>query len=195
MLAFLLVLLSYLLGSIPTAYVVGKLLKGIDIREVGDGNAGAANVYREIGHTAGLAVMVVDILKGALAVILAQIFASQAVAFFAGLAAVIGHIRPLYIGFRGGRGESTTIGVLFIFLPQAMLILLALCALPFFITRNTIVAGTIIFSPLWLVALLTGASAVLICYSIALPCIVGVTHVLTTRHLPDDVKQGVAYIR
>jgi len=193
--AAILVLFSYLLGSIPSAYVAGRVLKRIDIRNVGDGNVGAANAYREIGPVAGVTVLVADVCKGAIAVTVAQTFASQLIVFLAGLAVVAGHNWPVYIGFRGGRGEATAIGVLCVLLPQAMLILLGVCAVPFLVTRNTMLAGAILFAPLWLVALLMGASGALIGYSIGLPCLVGLTHLLTTRNLPDDVKGRSNYMR
>ena len=195
MVAVALVLFSYLLGSIPSAYIAGRLVKGIDIRKVGDGNVGAANAYREIGSKAGMAVLVADVGKGAIAVSITSILASQPVVLLAGLGAVAGHNWPVYIGFRGGRGESTALGVLSVLLPQPMLILLAVSAVPFFITRNTMVAGAILFSPLWLVALLTGASLALVVYSIGLPCLVGLTHFLTTRHLPEEARETVNYMR
>jgi len=190
-----LVLFGYLLGSIPSAYIAGRLVKGVDIRKVGDGNVGAANAYREIGSKAGMAVLVADVGKGAIAVSITSILASQPVVLLAGLGAVAGHNWPVYIGFRGGRGESTALGVLSVLLPQPMLILLAVSAVPFFVTRNTMVAGAILFSPLWLVALLTGASLALVVYSIGLPCLVGLTHFLTTRHLPEEAKETANYMQ
>ena len=195
MVAVALVLFGYLLGSIPSAYIAGRLVKGIDIRKVGDGNVGAANAYREIGSKAGMAVLVADVGKGAIAVSITSILASQPVVLLAGLGVVAGHNWPLYIGFRGGRGESTALGVLSVLLPQPMLILLAVSAVPFFVTRNTMVAGAILFSPLWLVALLTGASLALVVYSIGLPCLVGLTHFLTTRHLPEEAKETANYMQ
>ncbi len=195
MVTIILVLFSYLLGSIPSAYIAGRVLRGIDIRNVGDGNVGAANAYREIGSKAGTAVLVADVGKGALAVSITSIFASQPVVLLAGLGAVAGHNWPLYIRFRGGRGESTAIGVLFVLLPQAMLILLAVSAVPFFVTRNTMLVGAILFSPLWLVALLMGASAALVGYSVGLPCLVGLTHFVTTRHLPHETRRAAIYMQ
>jgi glycerol-3-phosphate acyltransferase PlsY len=195
MIAATLVLFSYLLGSIPSAYIAGRLVKGIDIRKVGDGNVGAANAYREMGFKAGVAVLVADVGKGVVAVSITSILASQPIVLVAGLGVVAGHNWPLYIGFRGGRGESTTLGVLSVLLPQPMLILLAVSAVPFFVTRNTMVAGAILFSPLWLVALLTGASLALVVYSIGLPCVVGLTHFLTTRHLPEEARETANYMR
>jgi len=191
----LLFLLSYLLGSIPVAYIVGRVFKGIDIRNFGDGNVGAVNAYRGIGPAAGVVVLIADVSKGAIAVLVAQAFASQLVTLLAGFAVVAGHNWPIYIGFRGGRGQATTIGVLCALLPRAMFILLAVCAVPFLVTRNTKIAGVILFAPLWLAALLTGASGVLVAYSIGLPCLVGSTHFLTTRHLSDNVKDRAKYMR
>ena len=195
MVAVLLVLFSYLLGAIPSAYIAGRTIRGIDIRKIGDGSVGTVNAYREIGHAAGVGVLIADVCKGIIAILVTQAFASQLVVFLSGFAVVAGHNWPLYIRFRGGRGEATAIGVLFALLPQAMLILLAICAVPFLITRNTMLAGAILFSPLWLVALLMGASSALIGYSIGLPCLVGLTHFLTTRHLPDDIKRQAKYMR
>jgi glycerol-3-phosphate acyltransferase PlsY len=190
-----LVLLAYLLGSIPSAYIAGRLSRGVDIRTLGDGNAGAANAYRELGPGAGVAVLIADVSKGAVAVLVAQAFASQPVVLLAGVAVVAGHNWPVYIGFRGGRGQATTIGVLCALLPQAMFILLVLCAVPFIVTRNTRMAGVILFAPLWLVALLLGAPGVLVAYSVGLPCLVGLTHLLTTRRLPADVRRRAGYMR
>jgi glycerol-3-phosphate acyltransferase PlsY len=195
MTAVILVLFSYLLGSVPFAYIAGRILKGIDIRKVGDGNVGAANAYREIGPKAGVAVLIADVCKGAIAISVASTFASQPVVLLAGLGVLAGHNWPIYIRFKGGRGESTAIGVLFVLLPQAMLILLTICIVPLLITRNTMLAGAILFAPLWLVALLMGASVTLIGYSIGLPCLVGVMHFLTTRHLPAEDRQQGKYMR
>ena len=142
----LLVLLSYLLGSIPFAYIAGRVFKGIDIRNFGDGNVGAVNAYRGIGPAAGVAVLIADVSKGAIAVLVAQAFASQLVTLLAGFAVVTGHNWPIYIGFRGGRGQATTIGVLCALLPRAMFILLAVCVVPFLVTRNTKMAGVFLSS-------------------------------------------------
>lgn len=80
-------------------------------------------------------------------------------------------------------------------MPVEMGILLAICAVPFLTTRNTMLAGAILFSPLWLLALLMGASGPLVAYSIGLPCLVGLTHFLTTRHLPDEARREAVYMR
>lgn len=195
MVAVMMVLFGYLIGSIPSAYIVGRVLRGIDIRGVGDGNVGAANACREMGPAVGVAVLIADVCKGMAAILVAQAFVSQPVVLVVGFAAVAGHIWPIFIRLRGGRGEATTIGVLSTLLPQAMLMLLAACAVPFWVTRNTMLAGAILLSPLWLVALLLGVSWPLVGFSIGLPCLVGLAHFLTTRHLPDDARREAIYMR
>ncbi|MBI4302462.1 MAG: glycerol-3-phosphate acyltransferase [Chloroflexi bacterium] len=188
-------MLGYLLGSLPWAYIAGRLLKGIDIREVGDRNMGAANVYREVGHKAGIAVLLGDTGKGTVSILIAQVaMLPLPGVLLSGLAAVMGHNWPAFLGFRGGRGAATTLGVLLALIPQAVLLLVALAAVPFLLTRNIILASAILFAPLSLVAWWTGASSILVAYSIALPCLVGATHFLTTRHLPDDVRKKASYL-
>ncbi len=192
----LLVVFSYLLGGIPSAYIAGRVFKGIDIREAGDGNVGAANAFREVGLFGGLLVMVIDICKGVAATLITQAFAPQLVVFLAGFAVVAGHIWSPYIGFKGGRGEATASGVLVVLLPREMFILLAVAIVPFIIThRNTMVLGAILFAPLWLVAWLMGASSALIIYSLALPCLVGITHFVATRKLPPALRQRGKFLR
>ena len=177
-----LMLLGYLLGSTPTAYIAGRLLKGRDIRQMGDGNVGARNAFCELGAKAGVAIFFVDAAKEALAIIIAQAADMPQVAvLFTGAAAVVGHNWPVFIGFRGGRGESTTIGVLLTLITQPMLIIAAPAALTLFIRRNVTLASCVLFIPLPLLCWWLGASVSLISYSMALPCLVGFTHFLRTR--------------
>ncbi len=178
----LVILIGYLLGSAPTAYIAGHILKGDDIRHMGDENMGAANVFRELGHKTGVIVGFIDAGKGALAVLIAQASGmSQTVVMFTGAAAVIGHNWPVFIGFRGGRGESTTIGVLLTLVTQPMLILAGPALLVLLIKKNVILASAVLFIPLSLVSWWVGTPASLIIYSVALPCLVGFTHFLRTR--------------
>lgn len=115
-----LVLLAYLMGSIPSAVWIGKLLYGVDVRDFGSGNAGATNTFRVLGKKAGLPVLIMDVLKGFLAVKLVwltvkylpdtQQFVNLELSL--GLAALIGHIFPVFAGFRGGKGVATLLGIL-----------------------------------------------------------------------------------
>src|SRR6185503_2984962 len=114
-----LIVLAYLIGSIPTAVWVSSKIYGIDIREHGSGNAGATNTFRILGSKAGSAVMLVDMLKGFIAVKLSLFspfpWGSEAfvnLQIFLGLAAVLGHIFPIWAEFRGGKGIATLFGMI-----------------------------------------------------------------------------------
>lgn len=180
----LIVLLAYFLGSIPTAYVAGRWLKGRDIRQMGDGNVGARNAFYQLGAKIGTVVFIVDAGKGALAILVAQAAnLPQAAVLFSGAAVVAGHNWPVFIGFRGGRGESTTIGVLLTLITQPMLILAGPTLATLFIKRNVIITSCVLFIPLPLVCWWLGIPGLLISYSIALPCLVGITDFIRRRKL------------
>ncbi len=189
----LIVLAGYLLGSIPTAYVAGRLFKGVDIRRVGDGNIGAANTFRQLGAKVGVTVGIIDAGKGALAILIAQAASLPQVAVLAtGAVTVIGHNWPVFIGFRGGRGESTTIGVLLSVITQPMLIVAGPALLALFIKRNVILTSAFLFIPLPLVCWWLGVPGMLVAYSIGLPCLVGFTHFIRTRRVVDTSGAGSA---
>lgn len=112
---YLAIVLSYLIGSIPTAYIFGRRLKGIDIREHGSGNVGATNVFRVLGKKPGFIVLFLDILKGVVAVgLLATIFGlkENTQLILLGIAAVCGHNWTIFLQFKGGKGIATSLGVL-----------------------------------------------------------------------------------
>ncbi len=182
-------LVSYIIGLFPSAYIAGHLVKGGDIRKVGDRNAGAANVYRNISHVAGIAVLAADIGKGALAILLAQAVASQPIVLLSGVAVVAGHNWPIFLRFKGGRGLATTIGVLLVLLTVPMAILSTAGIISLWKKRNMLITGSIMFAPLPLLAWLFGASNTLIAYSVALPCLAGIMHLVTTRHLSQEQKE------
>ena len=113
---------SYLLGAVPFSYLVVRGLLGIDVRGVGSGNPGATNTLRAAGPLPALAVLLLDVAKGALPVWGAMALgASPAVAGLAGLAATAGHIFPLYLGFHGGKGVATAAGVFGVLTPRCTL--------------------------------------------------------------------------
>ena len=114
-----LVLFSYLLGSVPTGYLIAKHTMGIDIREYGSGNPGAANVYRTVGKWAGIATFLIDGLKGFIPVCLARHYCPESywVAIACGVIAILGHMWTIYLKFRGGKGVATSAGVFAALLP------------------------------------------------------------------------------
>jgi acyl phosphate:glycerol-3-phosphate acyltransferase len=112
---------AYLLGSIPFGLILTKLLGGGDVRRAGSGNIGATNVVRVAGPAAGIWTLVLDAAKGYAAVWLALRFASDSAAWMvvAGLAALVGHVFPVWLGFRGGKGVATAAGVFLALCPLA----------------------------------------------------------------------------
>jgi len=126
-----------LLGSIPFAYIVARLRRGVDIRDVGGGNVGALNTWRQIGPVFGLSVLALDIIKGVLAVLIARwLGLTVAWVCVAGFAAVIGHNWPVFIKFRGGKGAATVLGVLVALTPVELLIGAAIVIALIGVTRN-----------------------------------------------------------
>ncbi|MFZ0446525.1 MAG: glycerol-3-phosphate 1-O-acyltransferase PlsY [Bacillus sp. (in: firmicutes)] len=119
-----LVLFSYLLGSIPSALIVGKLGYNIDIREFGSGNLGATNTFRILGIKAGIIVTIADILKGIIAGLLPIFFSVDINILLIGLFASIGHIFPIFAKFKGGKAVATSAGVLIAYNYQIFLIAL-----------------------------------------------------------------------
>jgi glycerol-3-phosphate acyltransferase PlsY len=108
----LLLALGYLLGSMPNGYLAGRWLKGIDLRQCGSGSTGATNVLRNVGKAPALVVFLLDVGKGALAVLLAKSFGlNDWVQVLAGLAALAGHIWPVWLGWKGGKAVATGLGM------------------------------------------------------------------------------------
>ena len=119
--AILWMIVSYFLGSIPTGYIAARLVKGVDIRTVGSGNIGATNVKRAMGQNWAILVSIVDMLKGALALLITATSAVPGptpwLLSLAGFAAVMGHNYPIWLKFNGGKGVATTYGVVFFLKP------------------------------------------------------------------------------
>lgn len=163
------IVIGYLLGSIPCAYIAARLVKGVDIRQVGGGNVGALNVMREIGTAAGFAVFLGDITKGSLAVLVAQwLGLSLPWVFVAGFVAVVGHSWPVWLKFSGGQGLATTMGVLLPLAPIEFAISFAITAIVVFLTSNARLGSAVglVFFPL--LVWLFGGELSLIVYSIGL---------------------------
>lgn len=145
------IIIGYLLGSIPFAYIAARLKKGVDIRDLGGGNVGALNAYRNIGPVYGLAVLGLDIGKGALAVLVAGwLDLSLPWVGVAGFAAVLGHNWPVFLKFRGGKGAATVLGVLLAFMPLPTLVAGGVVLVLIAITSNVRLAlVAIVFAPLF----------------------------------------------
>jgi len=178
-------LLAYLVGAIPSAVWVGRTFYGIDVREYGSGNAGATNTFRVLGKKPGIAVLIMDILKGFLAVKIAYLVGDyepqspEFIDFELALAVcgLMGHIFPVYVGFRGGKGVATMLGILIGVHPEAALF----CALVFmvsftisrFVSLSSMLAG--ITFPVVIMVFYSTNSSINI-FSLAVAIMILVTH-------------------
>jgi glycerol-3-phosphate acyltransferase PlsY len=156
-------LVGYLLGSIPTAYLMVKWKSNVDIREAGSGNVGGLNSYKVSGSKiVGLVVVLVDVAKGMAAIMLVENLVGQAFIYLAaaGIGAVLGHNFPVWLRFKGGRGISTAGGVLLIFSWQLAVLWTLLWAIGFFMTRRVNV-GNVFASVLMLIIVLAAPAAFL----------------------------------
>jgi len=166
------IVIGYLLGSIPFAYIAGRLVKGVDIRKVGGGNMGSLNVIREIGAFAGFTVLFFDVAKGVLAVLIAQwLDISLYWVFVAGFAAIVGHNWPVWLKFRGGQGLATTMGVLLPLVPIEFACSFGVIMIVILITSNARLssAAGLAFLPLFVWLFRGSEELALILYSLALP--------------------------
>jgi len=132
---------AYLIGSVPFGYLAGRLC-GVDLRKTGSGNIGATNALRVLGKVWGYSVFLCDFLKGAAGVLVAGWLAPQPwVPILAALVVVLGHVYPVWLGFRGGKGIATSAGVLLALIWPAFLVSLTLWLLLFFTTRYVSIAS------------------------------------------------------
>jgi len=139
----LLLLGAYLLGAVPAAYLAGRWSRGIDIRQYGSGNVGAANVLAIVSKRWAIPVIIFDLVKGMVVVYIARLLGLEVYQqVIIGIAAIIGHNWPVFLRFSGGRGALTTVGVLFVLAPWLTLILLAVAFL--FTPFRQLALGTLV---------------------------------------------------
>ena len=186
-------MLAYLLGSIPTAVWTGKIFHNIDIREHGSGNAGATNVIRILGWKTGIPVMIVDIAKGWAAAMLPFFFSiSDKVPgelinyqIFAGILAIVGHVYPVFAGFRGGKGVGSTFGVLLALNPLLTLsclgIFLAVLLISGYVSLSSMSAG--VAFPVFLFTVFNTPSTVFKAFSVFIAVSLIITHRKNIRRL------------
>jgi len=163
------IICAYLIGSFPSAYIVGRLRKKIDIREIGSRNMGAMNVFYKVGFVEGVLVLAVDIGKGAAAVALARwLGVPPVVELLAGAVAVIGHGFPIFLKFRGGRGGATCIGILIFLMPWGIPAYIAIFGLTLLLTRYPTLSYSVAFFCFPFIAWLVYHSGMLVAFSLGI---------------------------
>ena len=171
------ILLGFLLGSTPTAYLMGRWRRGIDIRGVGSGNPGATNIGREVGIASGLLVLALDAVKGVFAIIVGQqLGVSATILYFTALAAVLGHNFSPFLKFQGGKGAATVLGISMLMLWQITVISGAVGLLALAATRHVVWAMTAVFIALNALTIATGQPTGQIVLCIVLSLLVAGTH-------------------
>jgi glycerol-3-phosphate acyltransferase PlsY len=170
------VIIGYILGAIPFAYIIARLKRGVDIREIGGGNVGALNAYRQIGPVYGLGVLAADIAKGAMAVLIASwLDLSLAWVGVAGFAAILGHNWPVFLRFKGGKGAATVIGVLLAFMPIPLLIAGGIVIALIAITSNVRLAlFALVLTPLFAWLLDRDLNMIYVYYPLAILLFIGI---------------------
>lgn len=150
---FLVIIASYLIGSIPVSYLVARLWKGIDIRNYGSGNVGMTNVWRNAGPVAGILAWAGDLGKGVLTIVLAKHLGGPEMVASAGIAVLAGHSWPVFLGFKGGKMVATSVGVISaIELPVGLIaaaLWLAVVGISRYVSVGSIVAVTSIPLSIW----------------------------------------------
>jgi len=191
------IVIGYLLGSIPSAYLAGRLRKGIDIREVGSKNMGAMNVFYQVGPMDAVLVTLADLGKGVGAILLVRWLVGIPLIspfdFGTGLiatAAIIGHIFPIFLKFRGGKGAATAIGILIFLMPWSVPFLFVVFAIALRITRNATFSYSLLLIVFPFVAGFIyvdryGEPLALVFYSICLGVFLGIQYIPRLKEMHD----------
>jgi acyl phosphate:glycerol-3-phosphate acyltransferase len=183
--------IGYALGSIPFALLLGRWLGGIDLRRSGSGNMGAANAFRTTRPLVGLVILLLDVAKGAATVLLARRLGGGAAPTVAGVAAVLGHVYPIWLGFHGGKGVATACGAFALLAPPAT----AIASLAFLVTTLWTryislgsVVGTVLVGPM---AYLTSAPRSVVIGAVVTAAIVVQRHRENLRRVLAGVEHRI----
>ena len=197
-------LLAYLTGAIPTSVWVGKIFFHIDIREHGSGNAGATNTMRVLGVKTGVPVLLFDIFKGWLAVkyaIILKVFETGSqewisLSIFLGIAAVVGHIYPVYAGFRGGKGVASIFGVLLALSPLATLCAGGIFLISLFISKYVSISSMLagISFPVWIILVFKTEFLSLKIFSILVALLLIYTHRANIKRLVKGEENKATFL-
>ena len=181
---------AYLIGSIPFALILARRWGAADLRRVGSGNLGAANVLRASGVTAGVLVAALDIAKGAVSVVLAQrLGGAGAGPAAAGVAAIVGHVYPVWLGFRGGKGVATACGVFTVLTPLAVPPALAIFLAGVWITKYISVGSVLASVALPTAAYVTGSPGPVVGAAVAASALILFRHRSNLARLREGTER------
>ncbi len=195
--------LAYLIGAIPFSVLVGKLFYGKDVRKEGSKNPGATNTFRVLGTRAGLSVLILDIAKGMIAVSLSFYFGNIMITdpsfilyqLGLGLTAALGHVYPVYLWFKGGKGVATLFGVIVAIFWQAALGCIAVFLLVFIVSRYVSLSSIIasVFFPLVVIFYLHHTETPVIVFSLLIPVLIIITHRGNIKRLIAGTENKITF--
>ena len=194
---------AYIIGSIPTAYIFGKVLKGIDIREYGSGNAGATNVFRVIGKTPGVIVLMIDIIKGFLCatylasgfLYLAPVTRPELYRILVGLSAIAGHNWTLFLKFKGGKGVAASAGVVIGLIPKIFWLGFLVWLITFFITGFVSLSSIVAVISIPIFTLAFGEPAEMVIFMCLLSLIIVYKHKPNIRRLARGEEKRISFFK
>ena len=187
-------LAAYLLGSIPSAYIAGRMKKGIDIRSVGSRNMGTLNVYHELGLAAAIPVLIADMSKGIAAILLSRWLGVPMIwQLVAGFISVAGHCFPVFLQFRGGKGGAPALAILLFLMPSTIPFFVAIAVIALLITRNYAFCYSFALITFPFAAWLIYSSSTLILFSIAL--LLFLLIIYTSRLREMYLKTGGSWLK
>ena len=188
---FLLSALSFIIGSVPVGVVIAGI-KGVDLRKVGSGNIGATNVLRAMGKIPAILTLAGDMLKGVVPVIAGRyFFDNPAIVWVIGLSAILGHNFSIFLGFKGGKGVATSIGVILVYSPVAGAITIAAWLVTAFITRYSSMGAMIAFGILPLSIYLFDYSAEKVIISVMIAVLLMLRHAGNIKRLIEGTESKI----
>jgi len=194
---------AYIVGSIPTAYIFGRVLKGIDIREYGSGNVGATNVFRVIGKAPGMIVLIIDIIKGLVCatylasgfLYLAPVTRPEVYRILIGLSAIAGHSWTVFLKFKGGKGVAISAGVVIGLIPKIFWLGFLVWLITFFITGFVSLSSIIAAIALPIFTLAFGQPAEIVVFMCVLCLIIVYKHKANIRRLARGEEKRIAFFK
>jgi len=194
---------AYVIGSIPTAYIFGRVFKGIDIREYGSGNVGATNVFRVIGQVPGIIVLIIDIIKGLICatylasgfLYLAPVTRPELYRILVGLSAIAGHNWTLFLKFKGGKGVAASAGVVIGLIPKIFWLGFLVWLITFFITGFVSLASIIAAISVPIFTLAFGEPAEIVVFMCLLCLIIVYKHKSNIRRLARGEEKRISFFK
>ena len=194
---------AYIIGSVPTAYIFGRVFKGIDIREYGSGNVGATNVFRVIGQVPGIIVLIIDTIKGLICVTylasgflyLEPVTRPELYRILVGLSAIAGHNWTLYLKFKGGKGVAASAGVVIGLIPKIFWLGFLVWLITFFITGFVSLASIIAIISVPIFTLAFGEPAEIVIFMCLLCLIIVYKHKSNIRRLARGEEKRIAFFK